>query len=528
MKKNIWKLLTIPALLLICFVYYYVTLPAINLHSPGLWTFILGFIAILFAAYTLYKRTQSNPIVVKGFTITLAAVLIIFFAGSILSSPIINAKKYCNLINISERNFTEDIKTVSYNEIPSLDKASAEKLGLRKMGSMQDMVSQFEVSNLYSQINYNQRPTRVTPLLYGNTFKWLTNRSNGIPAYMRIDMTTQDVECVRLEEGIKYSFSEPLNRNVLRYLRFHYPTYIFDTINFEIDDNGTPYWICPVRDYTIGLFGGITIQNVVLLNAVTGELQNYPINEVPNWVDKVYSAELLISYYDYYGELSNGYLNSILGQKGCLQTTDGYNYIALEDDVWVYTGVTSVAGDESNVGFVLMNQRTAETRYYSISGAEEYSAMASAEGQVQNLGYVATFPLLLNIDNQPTYFIALKDNAGLVKCYAMVNIEKYQIVAIGDSIAECEENYIKLLSDSGITENVTEEVVLDDITGLITKITEVTVEGNTHYYLKLDNSDQLFDVDVPNNISVLNYTVGSTISLTYKSGSSYNTVIKIQ
>ena len=78
-----------------------------------------------------------------------------------------------------------------------------------------------------------------------------------------------------------------------------------------------------------------------------------------------------------------------------LKTTDGYNYLALEDDVWVYTGITSVSGDRSNVGFILMNQRTMETRYYSCAGAEEYSAMESAEGQVQNLKYQATFPLVI-------------------------------------------------------------------------------------------------------------------------------------
>ncbi|MDE6357498.1 MAG: CvpA family protein, partial [Eubacteriales bacterium] len=444
----------------------------------------------------------------------------------ILSSPIVNAKKYQSLISIEERDFTKDMPEISYNEIPILDKATAINLGSREMGSMVDMVSQFEVNDLYTQINYNQKPTRVTPLDYGNFFKWITNRSKGIPAYMKIDMTTQEIDLVKLENGgIKYSFSEPFNRNVKRYLRFNYPTYIFDKINFEIDDNGVPYWVCPIRTYSIGLFGGPIINKVILLNAITGELTEYSVEDVPNWIDTVYSADILISYYNYYGTLKNGYFNSILGQKGCLKTTEGYNYIALNDDVWVYTGVTSVGGDKSNVGFVLMNQRTAETRYYTISGAQETSAMASAQGQVQHLKYVATFPLLLNIANQPTYFMALKDEAGLVKNYAMVNIEKYQIVAIGNSVAECEQNYIKLLEENSI--KTKSEPIQTSVSGKIISINEIIIDGNTHFFLKLDSSNEFFAIPVKNNINILNYKLEDFISLEFSNIGEYNLVSKI-
>lgn len=521
------KKLTALAILLLILaggIYYYVALPAINIHSPGLWSFVLSLLAIG-AVIILSLSRRVSKVIRTGYISIFIVAVVIFLGGGLLSSHIINAGKYCKLINIEERNFSEDIKEVNYNEIPSLDKDSAEKLGLRKMGTMGDLVSQFEVNPLYSQINYQNKPVRVTPLDYGDFFKWLSNRKEGIPAYIRIDMTTQDVECVRLQEGIKYSTSEVLNRNIYRYLRFKYPTYIFESLSFEIDDNGTPMWICPVRDYTIGLFGGVKISKVIIVNAQNGSAESYDIDEVPNWVDRVYSADLLIDYYDYYGTLRGGYINSIIGQKGCLQTTAGYNYIALEDDVWVYTGVTSVAGDASNVGFVLMNQRTAETRYYAVSGAEEYSAMASAEGQVQNLGYKATFPLLLNIADQPTYFMALKDDAGLVKDYAMVNIEKYQIVAVGSTILECEQNYIKLMDSSGIEEESSAEDLSTE--GIIEKISEVIVDGSSHYFLKLQSNDKLFDIDVINNIGILNYNVGMNIKLSYTEGINYNTVSKI-
>jgi hypothetical protein len=367
---------------------------------------------------------------------------------------------------------------------------------------------------------------RVTPLKYASVFKWLTNRSEGIPAYLKIDMTTQNVEMVKLAEGMKYSESEHFGRNIYRYLRFHFPTYAFDSINFEIDDNGVPCWICPVKKYTIGLFGGQTIGRAVIVNAVNGEITDYDISEVPTWVDKAYSAELLISLYDYYGTLRHGYWNSKFGQRDALQTTDGYNYIAMEDDVWVYTGVTSVGSDESNVGFVLMNQRTAETRFYSISGAEEYSAMASAEGQVQHLGYKATFPLLLNTGGEPTYFLALMDAAGLVKKYAMVNIAQYQIVAIGDTVNECEKTYLELMKTSGIS--ITDTSKLPKIKGTIAKISDCVIDGNTHYFILLSNNDQIFDILVSDFLPIVKYDIGDTITFTYTAGTDSNTVVGIE
>lgn len=525
MKKRFFKVYIILIFAFLLFLFYYIYLPVINIHSSDLWIFIISMLFLGAGAYKIIKFKTANQKIIKAILFFAITLFIVYLIGYILSSPIVNAKKYQSLINIQNSDFKKDIKQISYDEIPILDKETAINLGSRKMGSMVDMVSQFEVNNLYTQINYNAKPTRVTPLDYGNIFKWVTNRKNGIPAYMTIDMATQETELIKLDNGIKYSFSEPLNRNVNRYLRFNYPTYMFDKISFEIDDNGTPYWICPVKTYSIGLFGGPVIKKVILLNSITGELTEYNIEDVPMWVDSVYSADLLISYYNYYGMLKNGYFNSILGQKGCLKTTEGYNYIALNDDVYVYTGVTSVGGDRSNVGFVLMNQRTGESKYYTISGAQETSAMASAEGQVQHLGYKATFPLLLNISNQPTYFIALKDEAGLVKKYAMVNIEKYQIVAIGDTISECENNYIDLLSKSNIEINKNKNK--QNIKGKITYIKELVIDGNSHIFIKIDNNKKYFGIPVKNNLNILNYQLNDNIYLEYEEQENYNIITKI-
>lgn len=525
------KLLILLIIIVAIAIFYYVTLPAINIHSTGTWGCMFLVLGILLFLYAIRKvgtgdRFHVSLELSKVFDFKLLKVgiglflllLAIYIVGSILSSPIVNATKYQALLTVEEGEFTEDIEQISYDQIPLLDRDSASLLGNRKMGSLVDLASQFVVSDLYSQINYNGKPVRVTPLEYASTIKWLTNFKDGIPAYIKIDMATQDTELVRLEEGMKYTPYDHFNRNLYRHLRFQYPTYIFDNISFEIDEEGTPYWVCSVAKYNIGLFGGKTIGRVVLCNAITGECIDYAVEDAPTWIDKVYSADLLVELYDYYGTLKHGFFNSVLGQKDCLTTTNGYNYLALNDDVWVYTGVTSITSDQSNVGFVLMNQRTLETKYYQVEGAIEDSAMSSSEGKVQNLGYQATFPLLLNIANEPTYFIALKDDAGLVKMYAMVNVQKYQIVATGDSVSECEKNYIALMKENGVQSDTSNVSSVLTAKGKIKRIAESVVEGNSHYYIVLENDENIYDVTVGDYISVVRYEVGDTIELEYMEG----------
>ena len=531
MKNIKAKLIAAILVVLVLGVYYYAALPAINIHAAEFWVFLV--ILIILAAILFIRKKNLSRYELresKGLKVILgilAVVVIAYLAGTLLSSPIVNAKKYQQLMTVETGEFASDIEELSFDQIPLLDRDSATLLGNRKMGSMVDMVSQFEVDELYSQINYNDRPVRVSPLKYASIIKWFTNQDEGIPAYIMIDMATQETELIKLDEGMKYTTSDHFNRNIYRHLRFRYPTYIFNELSFEVDENGVPYWICPVKQYNIGLFGGVTIGRVVLCNAVTGETTDYAVEDVPQWIDRAYSADLLVQLYDYYGTLKHGFFNSVLGQKDCLETTEGYNYLAIDDDVWVYTGVTSVSGDQSNVGFVLMNQRTMETKFYEVEGATEASAMSSAEGQVQNLHYTATFPLLLNISGEPTYFIALKDDAGLVKMYAMVNVQRYQIVAVGDTVSECEAAYTDLMYENGIKEVEEDTREILSITAPITKIAQGVIDGNSHYYIMLEGSDDIFDVSVVDFIDIIRYNVGDEVTIEYKEGEQSNTVLSL-
>ncbi len=522
--------------------------PPINVHSVDTWLFVSVFILLpLFVVWRAKSRTYEtgtskvdpNRTKSKAFKIASyvpVAIVVVGIVGAIMSLSIFpgNAAKYANVLQTEHADFAEDIQQVDYSEIPIIDRSSASLLGNRAMGNIPEYVSQFEIADTYSQINYHGTPVRVSPLGYADLFKWLTNRTEGIPAYALVDMTTQDAQIVKLgDRAIFYSQSEPLARNIDRYVQLKYPFYMFDEKAFEIDEDGQPWWICPVQTRTIGLFGGTTIDRVVMVNATTGECTDLAIDEVPEWVDRAYPAELLIEQYNWSGKYQDGWLNSWLGQKNVVQTTPGndgnvgYNYIAKDDDVWVYTGVTSATADNSIVGFVLVNQRTAESHYYAVAGATEESAMQSAEGAVQNLRYEATFPILINVSEQPTYFMALKDNAGTVKKFAMVDIEHYQNVAVGDTVAETQKTYQAMLASSGAISSSAQSGTTQQATGTIRSMTQAVIDSNSHFYITLTDSKAIYDFALPAMLDIVGYKEGDTISFTYIPGDSTNSVQKI-
>lgn len=522
--------LNLAVTLLVGAVYYYAELPALNLHSGTLYVFVILLCAVYCGMAVLTSGFQGSG--AKGYfgfvkkqckipLILTLALLVTAIVGSIVGWKLLRADSYRDLLTVESGDFASEVQEISFDQIPMLDRDSASKLGNRKLGELADMVSQFEVDDDYTQINYKGRPVRVTALRYGDWIKWLNNRQSGLPAYLIIDMVTQNVEVVRLEQGIRYTTAEHFGRNLNRHLRFHYPTYIFDSPAFEIDEEGNPYWVCPRITNTIGLFGGTDVLGAVLVNAVTGETEYYKVGDIPTWVDHVYNADLIISQYDNHGRYIHGFINSLFGQRDVTVTTEGYNYIALNDDVYMYTGITSVVSDESNVGFILSNQRTKETRFYSVAGAEEYSAMDSARGQVQQMNYTATFPLLLNIADQPSYFMALKDAAGLVKMYAMVNVSQYQIVATGATVADCESNYRLMLARNGLIDQGDADITPSgqgQVTGTIAEIRTAVVDGNTWYYLRLQDGTVYYAISAADDKNAVILSVGDSVTITFTEG----------
>ncbi len=542
-------------------VLYWLVLPPLNWRSTAMWAFVAFCIVICTAINFTHKLIEvispraakrgttvkkghmrlkelSTPIVVAA--TSLIAIALFGLIGAATGWALFSAKAYGQLLTYQAGDFKAEITNVVTNEngklnmdaVPVVDRDTAERLSLRKLGEMSDLVSQFEVDSWYNtQINYKGTPTRVTPLIYGDFFKWLNNQKEGIPAYITVNMETQETELVRLSEGIKYSESEYLLRDLNRHLRFHYPTKIFDNISFEIDENGTPYWVASTVTYRIGFWSGRDVDGVVLCNAINGECTYYEIGNVPQWIDQAYDSEIILEQLAYNGLYVNGYWNSLFGQKNVLQPTDGYNYLAMNDDVYLYTGMTSVSSDESNVGFVLVNLRTKETVFYECPGAEEYSAMESAQGKVQEKNYTATFPLLLNVNDRPTYFMSLKDSAGLVKMYAFVDVRQYQIVGTGTSVKEALNAFFQELrnndeidlgdeSDSAVKEQT--------VSGVIADIRSVVVDGETNYYILLQNDASVYVAQVGLNSRLPFAKAGDSVTMVYTAATDAMTVSSLE
>lgn len=507
--------------------FYYAYFPAINIHLEIFWTTLI--VVFLSLAIILGAKSSISQMVgrlskkpsIKEFSwfAKLCSVLVIVCVGVLIVGPALGAtlfrsRAYANLLPVDKREFTEDIEqSDQVTDIALMDTESARIFGNRKIGSLSDVVSQYEIEADYTQISIKGQPMKVSGLKYASFFKWWNNRNSGVPGYVQVNPVNSEAKYVKLTKPMKYVPSAYFNYNLQRHVQLTYPTKIISGYKFEVDDDGNPYYICPTMTARVGLFGGIDVNGVIICDPIDGECQYYAIGDCPSWVDSVYDGHLLTKKYNWHGMLSGGYINSIIGQKGCKQATDDFGYKIIGDDVWVYTGVTSANGDQSNIGFVMMNQRTSEARYYQVSGAEEHSAMSAAEGEVQEKGYKASFPSLINVSGTPTYIMVLKDAGGLVKLYAMVNVEQYNIVATATSQTKVFEEYKTLLASDGKLETGENDLKEDTIT--VRSVEYIDSDDGTMVYIK-DTNHQVYKQAFKEDESLIRISAGDVLHVKYQ------------
>ena len=514
------------------FLLFYIFLPPINLRSVGFWVYLavvalaysLPFFNIKFNSFVEIKKDVNGKIIKKArggeinkwALLPTASVVAVLLIGLIISSTLFNARRYAAIIEVQRYDFSEDMKeSEEITHIALMDTESAMMLGNRTLGELSNTsaISQYTVSEAYTQINYKNTPKKVSNLEYDGFFKWIANSKNGIPGYVMVDPVKSSSEFVSLTAPMTYAESAYFHQDLERKLRFDYPTKIFESISFEVDDENNPYYIVSCSTPTVGLFGASDISEVIIFDPTSGESELVDVSSVPQWIDIVYTGDLATEKYNWYGTLSGGFINSVIGNVDCTQSTDDFGYIALEDDVWYFTGVTSAVSDDlSNIGFILTNARTGEYKFYPVIGAEEHSAMAAAEGEVQEKGYVASFPSLVNIAGEATYIMVLKDASGLVKLYALVNVENYSIVATGENQTEAMKEYKRLLRANGIESDGAEDTALTrDIE--VHNLRDVTISGNSYVYIRVGN--ELYRGSVADDETLLFITVGSKITVTY-------------
>lgn len=521
---------------------FFISSTAINIHNPGFWVIVIFalFAAILagrlakgckdFGWVTVSKKTGSKGRTKKHsefrfsivpYILPIALTVIIIGAG-IIGSTMFNATSYAKILKVNDSDFTADLsESVETDSIALMDTASARMLGDREIGALSDVVSQFDVSNDYIQIDYNGKPVKVSALEYAGFFKWMNNKE-GVKGYVTVDPVSMSASFEK-SEGMKYIPSAYFLEDAKRHIWLEYPTLMTENLHFEIDESGKPYYVASIVDKTISLFGGKTVSGCIVLDPVSGEIVKYDVADIPRWIDVVFHGDLICEQYNWYGMYQNGFMNSLFAKKGCKQVTtysseddssdetpvSDYGYVAKDGDIWIYTGVTSVNGDSSNIGFLLANERTGESRYYAIAGADEKSAMAAAEGEVQEKGYQASFPSLINVEGNPTYIMVLKDSGGLVKLYAAVNVEQYNIVTTAATQAECIAKYKAML---GISEVQTPTDEAKIVTVTIASVKYIDIDGNTYIYL-IDTENNIFKAKASEHENMLLLEAGDTVEL---------------
>lgn len=478
------KLISFFSSILLSAVLWYLFLVPLTPLSFSFWlwvSFSLGIYSVI--DYFLSSGKNKSGMIVSGIT-GLIFIIVIFVA--FLGSKPMNAKDYATVIpKIEEKSFGE-FPEGDLNKLALLDRDSATRIGNSYLGNI-DKVSQFEISDEYRQITIKDQPYRVSPLKYSSFFRWVNNRKEGIEYYVKVNQTTGKAELVKLDKGMRFSLSSYFFDDVKVKLRFEYPTKIFGDPSFEVDDNGVPYYVATVYKPAVFL-SSYDASSVILMNAITGESKEYSLKDTPEWVDRVYSAENIISRVDDYYYFNKGFWNTVFGKVGLKTTTNEYNYLSIGKDIYLYTGLTSVNADNSNLGFVLSNMRTRETTFYKLPSATESAAMSSAQGEVQEKGYSATAPILVKLSGKGYYLVSLKDSAGLVKSYALVNAEDYQEVTVNSDIQTLISQFTtkdvsNLSGETDEEESDNENTV--KIKGVIEDIKTQIIKGTTVYYIKI-------------------------------------------
>ena len=501
---------------------WYMILPPINLQSGLFWIMMILMIILYILIKGLCGVIRKQQVIVHRAFIALACVFAFFVVSAGYSAKLFHAKRYSQILKVDEGSVDLIPSAEGSSSIALMDTSSAEMLGDRKIGSLSQVVSQFNIAG-YTQINYQDAPFKVAALSYDGFFKWNANKANGIPGYVIVDPVDMSADYVALKEGMKYVPSAWFSQNLHRHLRFQYPTLMFNNLHFEIDEEGNPTYVASVYEHKIGLFGGTNVIGALITDPVSGETNYYQAGSVPQWADVVYDGDLICQQYNNYAQLQHGFFNSIFSQTDCRQITtlenededlyNDYGYIAKDGDIWIYTGVTSVNGDSSNIGFVLANERTSETRFISCSGADEFSAMKSAEGEVQEKRYQASFPSLINIEGSPAYIMVLKDANGLVKMYAIVNVEQYNMVATATTQAGVIEKYRHLIHGENYTP--TEEIDLSSFheeTITIRKIETIVQGGDTYIYI-VGEDNHIYHARYANVLGMLLKAEGDTVTI---------------
>ena len=478
-----WLTLLIPLIIWAFAGYWFGTNISLGYFGGSLFWSSLVIVELLIIGVILYcDDTTIVPVVVVGVIVVLANVI-----GLVAGTPLFQANNaYQQLGEVEESSFTDSIVPIDNTQIPTVDADLALKQAEKKLGEEPGLGSIVDVGEFTLQ-QVDGKLTFVAPLEHSGMWKYFDNKTT--LGYITVSATDpDDVQLVQELDGkeikLRYLETACFGDKLLRHIRNSgYRTTGLTDMSFELDESGRPYWT--VTTYENTAFWGLPEANGVLVcDAQTGECKLYSIDEAPDWIDKIQPEDFIDDQIDNYGDYVKGFWNSVFGKNGVINKTPGLLTVYNNGECYYYTGMTSVGNDDATTGFLMVNTRTKEAKFFQMAGATEESAQASAEGKIQEKGYNATLPVRINVQGIPTYFMTLKDKSGLIKAYAMVNIENYSIVATGESIDQVQQAYIDAMLANGNDAVIgSDEAYSYSVEGTVTRISANISGGNTIYYM---------------------------------------------
>jgi hypothetical protein len=520
------KSFVVATILVIAFLFFYFGMPVINygfVKFPFM-LLLLIILAIFLTAGWQISGNKTKLVFSKPhrilFWFALAIVLYLTVVPFITTTPIFRSSAYRELIGqVKEgKEMSSHITPLSINKVRVVDEQLAYLLGEKILGSEAALGSRTELGHLAIQ-KVDGELYWVAPLLHSGFFKWLNN-TQGTDGYVMVSATNErDVKLIQDVNGkalaIKYQPEAYFGSNLERHLYFNgYAATGLTDYTFEIDDEGQPFWVVTKYKKEVG-FGGNNATGIIVVDAQTGAIKEYGIEDAPLWVDRIQPEDFVSEQLDDWGEYVHGYFN-FSNEDKLITTTEGMTLVYGEDNksYW-YTGVSSVGKEESAIGFVLVDTRTKEATIYKQSGATEYAAQTSAEGKVQEKGYNASLPVPYTINNIPTYVMTLKDGAGLIKMYAMVAIGDYTIVGVGNTMQETLMSYKNVFNMSGNRINPEARTNRAVVKTVVTRIQSDVKNGNSFYYFTVEGNPKIFigSSQISNELPVT--IVGDSISISF-------------
>jgi hypothetical protein len=368
----------------------------------------------------------------------------------------------------------------------------------------------------------------IFPVEFQSWLKW--KQDPQVPGYIRVSAENpyEEAQAVQYnstgdEIHIEYLNSACFSHKAKRYLRNNgYFGKILMDWTFEPDDNWNPHYTVSLVERKFG-YAGYVVTHIVDLDLQTGKINKIPIEELPDWIDRVIPLNVI----DYNVKRWGLFKNSTWGynfwhkDKSQKPTEGWFMTYGQEGECLWFSGFTSQSdADQALVGFTVTSARTGQTTFFKSGGVTEIIAYKTAKSLWSNFdGYEPKELVPYNIDGILTYVIPMS-YSGQYKGVSLVSLTNINIKAKGEGFDEALENFRRALNsaDANRLSPSGGELMVVSLKGIVDRIGFPIVRDNGQVYpFMLDGVDKIFQVSngfkTPEILVIQN---GDTVEITYK------------